>query len=330
MSKATMAGGSPPKSLPVPPSDDGTAGEVSSPAQKAGKGIDVSAYGFIGKISIFLVRVFAFLSALILSPPVWCCIFICGPHMPNLFLPTLLAAALRLFMVFFNLVQKAFEDGLLEPWEFCCVLFRFLCDVLVTAYAVFPQPVFTTIVGGPFTSGDAARASHMRASRWLWRTTVDFPALEMVLPLAVLCFILIKFRLCRSLEIPGLTFLNHVPSWLLSLMWGAVGSVCFTAFAARMKMLPLAWLLGSDVSATLASVIPDWTLMFRRELSLYHCILPGWPFAWLGCNTSWFTAVVVSAGDALMSNPGVPGVGGFVGSCMFFIGMTLAGQPLMR
>ena len=324
---------SPMPDAPPPAHAAGTAAADAEPAAGPGAqtavGIDVTALQPVGKAASMVGRASAFLSALLLSQPVWCCIFICGPHMPNLFVPTLLAAALRLGMVFCNLVHQALEDGLLEPWEFFCILFRFFCDVLVTAYAVFPQPVFTTVVGGSFSGGDAARAGHMRASRWLWRLTVGFPALEMLLPLAVLCYFCVKSKLFRDRARAmreRLTFgTTRVPSWLQTMMWGAVGSMFYTAFAARMKMLPLAYLLGSDVSASLAWWIPDWSLMFRRELSLYHCIKPGWP-----CSSSWVTAVIISVGDGLMSNPGVPGVGGFAGSVLFLFGMWLAGQPLMR
>lgn len=166
----------------------------------------------VGRLAEMFEKLAAVLSALLLSWPVWLVINMCGPHMPRLFVPMLLAAALRLVLVLCHLVQvtihpvgcpamppcqcnflclfsrertaqKALVDGELDRLELLGVLVRFMSEVLVTVHAVLPQPIFITLIGGSFAGGDAARASHMRASRWIWRHTVHVPV-EVLLSLA--------------------------------------------------------------------------------------------------------------------------------------------------
>lgn len=152
-----------------------------------------SSIRYIGFIAACIGKLSVVVSALLLSGPCWMLISLCGPHMPNLFVPVLMAGGLRLALVFCNLVQQALEDGVLERWETFGIIARFTCDVFITAHAVFPQPIFNTIVGGSFTSGDAARAAHMRASRWVWRQTVGFPA-EYFAAVAVLVYIFARTK----------------------------------------------------------------------------------------------------------------------------------------
>ena len=106
--------------------------------------------------------------------------------------------------------------------------------------------------------------------------------------------------------------------WLRSMVASFMGSVLWTVFAARMKVLPIGHLLGMDPSSYLASVVPDHFLMFRRELSLFHAFTSFLP---------WLTAILVAVGDALMSNPAMPGYVGFAGSCAVGLALYFAGQP---
>jgi len=200
---------------------------------------------YIASAAAVLGKLAAFLSALLMSGPCWLLISLCGPHMPHLFVPVLIAAALRLLLVACNLVQQALDDGVLELWETCGIITRFLCDALVTANAVFPQPIFTTIVGGSFSSGDAARAAHMRASRWLWRTTVSISAEYILLPAMSFFFLYQRYKSYKK---------SMVPTWVRDLVASFCIGVCWTVLAARMQMLPIGFLLGLDPSHVLASV----------------------------------------------------------------------------
>ena len=110
-------------------------------------------------------------SALLASAPVWFAISLAGPHNPSLWAPMAAAAALKLGLELCLLIREALEDGKLEGHEIVGVTLSLLTKTIVTANALLPQPVFTTILGGSFTSGDAARAGHLRLSRWLWRAT---------------------------------------------------------------------------------------------------------------------------------------------------------------
>jgi hypothetical protein len=124
--------------------------------------------------------------------------------------------------------------------------------------AVFPQPVFITLIGGTFESGDAARSFHMRMSRWLWRLTVRLPV-EVVIALAIFTY----------LVLPRIKTFEHVfkdlPPCLRIMGKGIVLSIFWTVLAARMKVLPLGFMLGFDPSSSLASIVPDELLMFRRK-----------------------------------------------------------------
>lgn len=206
-----------------------------------------SSIRYIGFTAACIGKLSAVVSALLLSGPCWMLISLCGPHMPNLFVPVLMAGGLRLALVFCNLVQQALEDGVLERWETFGIIARFTCDVFITAHAVFPQPIFNTIVGGSFTSGDAARAAHMRASRWVWRQTVGFPA-EYFAAVAVLVYIFARTKQ------PGLNAIYRAPAWFRGIVASIAMSICWTVFAARMQMLPISFLLGMDPSSVLASV----------------------------------------------------------------------------
>jgi len=267
-----------------------------------------------------LSKVAALLSALLLSGPVWMCISLAGPHMPELFVPTLIAAVLRLGLVFSHLLQETLDDGIIEPWEVVGVTIRFLSDVLITMNCVFPQPIFTTLIGGPFAGGDAARAGHMRMSRWLWRLTVNTPV-ELLVVMAVLIKVLpgsivAKANGMLQTLLPGVRVL---PIWLRQLAKAVAVSVCWTVFASRMKLLPFGYLLGVDPSSYLAAVVPDQMLMFRRELSLFHAFTSTLP---------WINAMLIVVGDGLMSNPAMQGYMGFGGALSVGVGLWMAGQPV--
>jgi hypothetical protein len=280
----------------------------------------------IGAMAAILGKIAAVLSALLLSGPVWMAISICGPHMPLLFVPTLFSAVLRLVLVLCHLIQEALVDGELDKWEILGVGVRFVSDVLVTASAVLPQPLFITVIGGSFTSGDAARAAHMRTSRWVWRLTVGL-SVEYIVALAVLIYIVVPRLSARFYEkiqnalVPGSlrNILDATPPCLWVLAKGVALSICWTVLAARMKMLPIDYLLGIDPSSYLASVIPDEMLMFRRELSLFHLFTSTFPF---------LTASTIAIGDGLMSNPALPGYVGLSGSFLLGFGLWWADQPI--
>ena len=250
------------------------------------------------------------LSAVILSGPVWAIIYLAGPHMPNLYIPTACAAGLRLFLDLCYLGRGALADGQLTRWEVVGVSARWLCDVLVTAHALFPQPFFITIVGGPFSGGDAARAGHMRASRWLWRQSVDMSA-ELVLILAVIIYLLGK-RMRRG-------DLSSTPAWLRGLLKALAFGVGWTVLAARMQLLPIRHILGGwDMSSSLAFFVPDGMLMGRKEFSLFHNFTASFPSV---------TACMIVIGDILMSNPAMPGPVGAAGALFVGIGLRHADQP---
>ena len=175
------------------------------------------------------------LSAVILSGPVWAIIYLAGPHMPNLYIPTAVAALLRLFLDLCYLAREALADGKLTRREVVGVSARWFCDVLVTAYALLPQPIFITIIGGAFSGGDAARAGHMRASRWLWRQSIDMSA-ELVLTLALFAYLLGK-RMRRS-------EMGSAPAWLRGLLRALAFGIGWTVLAARMQLMPIRHILG--------------------------------------------------------------------------------------
>lgn len=199
-------------------------------------------------------------------------------------MPMMCAAAFRLLLVFCHLVRKALVDGELDMWEVCASCVRFASDVLVTMNAVFPQPVFITLIGGTFEGGDAARSFHMRMSRWLWRLTVRLPV-EVVISFAVFTYLVLP-RIKTFEDV-----FKDLPPCLRIMGKGMVLSIVWTVLAARMKVLPLGFILGFDPSSSLASVVPDELLMFRRESALsnqmHSFLVPLQPNALVSCTDFW-------------------------------------------
>ena len=100
-------------------------------------------------------------SALLSSGPVWLALSLAGPSMPGLWSAVAISSVLRLSFRFCLLLSNALADGKLEAKEAFGVLAAFIAKCVVTTNAIMPQPMFVTVVGGAFSSGDAARAAHM-------------------------------------------------------------------------------------------------------------------------------------------------------------------------
>ena len=181
------------------------------------------------------------------------------------FNPMLCTAAIRLLLVFCNLVREAHVDGKLDTCQVFASGITFASDVFVTMNTVFPQPVFMTFIGGTFESGDAARSFHMRMSRFLWRLTVRLPVDGASLFVYLLVAIF-TYGACKDI------FKDVAPS-LRMLGKGVVLSIFWTVFVARVQMLPFGHVLGFDPSSSLATYVPDELLMFRRKstFSIQKC-----------------------------------------------------------
>ena len=259
-------------------------------------------------------KAFGVCSSVLGSWPVGWMIMVVGPYSGSeLWVPLAAAGAFRLVFTFCLLMHRALEDGKVEAMEVAGIVASFSARAFVTANALCPQPIFITYLGGSFSIGDAARVGHLRLGRWLWRLSLDWTVWSLGLwALAAAAGLL----LLRSMQFPGSRYWTYLQGARTLCMAAAV-SIAWAAAAARTREVALRVVFGSV--ADLPTRMPDWLLQGRQELSLF-ALYPGThgPAATLATH-----AIVL--GDALMSNPAVPGGVGVLGAGLVGGGLAYAG-----
>ena len=97
-------------------------------------------------------------------------LLVLAPADDRLFAVSVIAGVLRISALFLFLVSEPSSRSSVRA--VLASAGRLVASALVNVAALLPQPLFITLVGGPFSSGEAAKVVSLRLARNLWSATV--------------------------------------------------------------------------------------------------------------------------------------------------------------
>jgi len=236
-----------------------------------------------------------------------------------------LAAALRLG----TLVLALAHATPARPAACVAALARLVSAAAVELALLFAQPVFSTLAGGVFKPGDAAKATLTRLGRSAWSSSAAMSPASLLAAAAVPAVVVIALLYAlasldrRPRAKPALTHFStaferahacasSVVAPLATTTFSALKAVLVAAAFARLHLNVLDAATSADVSSTLAAVPPE-LLMSRHEFALYR-----WSF------DSTAAIVLAVIGDLITTNAAAPPAWGAAGALALGGGLLLA------